>query len=29
MKDLPIKSSVIILGIITFAIIVIPRFAYV
>jgi len=29
MKDLPIKSSVIILGIITFAIVVIPRFAYV
>jgi len=29
MKDIPIKSSVIILGIITFAIVVIPRFAYV
>jgi len=29
MKDLPIKSSVIVLGIITFAIVVIPRLAYV
>ena len=29
MKDLPIKSSVIVLGIIAFAIVVIPRLAYV
>ena len=28
MKDLPIRSSIIILGIITFSIIVIPSFAY-
>ena len=28
MKDIPVKSSIIILGIITFSIIVIPSFAY-
>ncbi len=28
MKDIPVKSSIIILGIITFSLIVIPSFAY-